>query len=154
MEKNIYTKEELYWCGGGKGGELPRRITPSYVNVLEENEIFVFGSNVQGLHAGGAAWVAMKKFGAIWGQGEGLQGNSYALPTMEGTVNMRKAVERFVKFAKEHSELKFFVTPIGCGIAGYNAEDVAPFFKEAVSLENVYMPLSFWKVLLKELKKD
>lgn len=98
MEKNIYTKEELYWYNGGNDGKLPQRITPSFVNVLRQNEIFVFGSNIQGMHAGGAAWIAIKKFGAVWGEGEGLQGNSYALPTMEGTSNMHRSVTKLLAF--------------------------------------------------------
>ena len=81
---NFYTEEEKYWLTGGNTGTLPDRITPSKINVLKENEIFVFGSNIKGAHLGGAARAAYNKFGAEWGNGEGLQGKSYALPTMEG----------------------------------------------------------------------
>ena len=146
MDKNNYTEEEQYWMTGGNTGTLPSRITPSMINVLEKNEIFVFGSNIQGMHMGGAARVAYSKFGAEWGNGEGLQGQSYALPTMEGIENTTTAARHFTACAKEHPELKFFVTPVGCGIAGYTPEDIAPMFREAAKLENVYLPVSFWKV--------
>ena len=148
MEQNVYTEEELYWSRGGNTGTLPERITPSQVNILADGEIFVFGSNFQGRHMGGAARVAQEKYGAVWGIGEGLQGNSYAIPTMEGLENLAPAVQRFTSFAKQHQELKFFVTAIGCGIAGYQADEIAPFFLNAAYLPNVYLPLSFWKVIM------
>ncbi len=148
MVKNVYTEEELHWCRRGNTGMLPDRITPSQVNVLADGEIFVFGSNFQGAHMGGAARVAKEKYGAVWGIGEGLQGKSYAIPTMEGIDNMIPAIERFTSFAKQHQELKFFVTAIGCGIAGYQADEIAPFFLNAAYLPNVYLPLSFWKVIM------
>lgn len=149
MEKtNIYTEEELYWLTGGNTGTLPTRITPSQINVLVDNEIFVFGSNIHGMHMGGAARVAYNEFGAEWGNGEGLQGKSYALPTMEGEDNTRAAVKHFTDFAYDNPKLKFFVTPVGCGIAGYTPEQIAPMFESASNLENVYLPISFWKVLM------
>ncbi len=123
------------------------RVTPNHIDTLQPNEIFVFGSNVNGFHAGGAAATAMHKFGAVWGQGEGLQGQSYALPTMEGMDSMRAAVERFQRFATQHPELRFLVTRIGCGIAGYTVAEVAPLFKGCIKLENVALPIDFWKVL-------
>ncbi len=147
MEKNYYTEEEKYWSMGGNTGMLPSRITPSAINVLEPNEIFVFGSNFEGRHLGGAARAAKEKFGAVWGIGEGLQGQSYAIPTMEGIDNIRPAVERFASFALQHEELKFYVTAIGCGIAGYQPEEIAPLFLDAAYLGNVYLPISFWKIL-------
>ncbi len=123
------------------------RVTPNHIDTLQPNEIFVFGSNVNGFHAGGAAATAMHKLGAVWGQGEGLQGQSYALPTMEGMDSMRAAVERFQRFATQHPELRFLVTRIGCGIAGYTVAEVAPLFKGCIKLENVALPIDFWKVL-------
>ncbi len=147
MEKNFYTEEEQYWCTGGNTGTLPSRITPSEVNILEPNEVFVFGSNEDGRHIGGAARVAMEKFGAVWGRGEGLQGKSYAIPTMEGLNTTDRAVRRFTSYACNHPDLKFFVTAIGCGIAGYAPKEIAPMFMQATTLKNVYLPLSFWKIL-------
>ena len=120
------------------------RTTPGNISFLENNQIFVFGSNEQGLHSGGAALTAVKKFGAIMGQGEGLQGQSYAIPTMEGIDNMRKAIDRFIEYAKEHPELTFLVTRIGCGIAGYREEEVAPLFADAKDISNIYLPSGFW----------
>lgn len=148
MVQNIYTEEELYWSRGGHTGMLPTNITPSQVNVLADGEIFVFGSNFQGAHMGGAARVAKEKYGAVWGIGEGLQGKSYAIPTMEGLENLAPAVQRFTSFARQHKELKFFVTAIGCGIAGYQPEEIAPMFLDAAYLPNVYLPLSFWKIIM------
>lgn len=123
------------------------RVSPSRIGELAANEIFVFGSNAKGLHGGGAAAAAMRRYGAVWGQGEGLQGRSYAVPTMEGLASMKRAVQRFAQFAAVHPEMRFLVTRIGCGIAGYSAEQVAPMFKECVQLENVALPADFWKVL-------
>ena len=83
-KENIYTDEELYWMTGGDAGTLPTRIIPSEIYSLAPNEVFVFGSNALGMHHGGAARVAYNEFGAEWGNGEGMQGQSYAIPTMEG----------------------------------------------------------------------
>ena len=95
-----------------------KRISPDLINNLKENEIFVFGSNLEGMHGGGAARAAYNKFGAIWGQGAGLQGQSYGIPTMHGGVDVIKPyVDEFINFAKSHPQLKFLVTRIGCGIA-------------------------------------
>ena len=107
------------------------RVSNDRIDHLEENEIFVFGSNASGYHGGGAAAYAMRKFGAIWGQGERLQGQSYG----------------FTSFASEHSELRFLVTRVGCGVAGYSTSQIAPLFKECIPLENVALPSDFWDVL-------
>lgn len=123
------------------------RVSNDRIDHLEENEIFVFGSNASGYHGGGAAAYAMRKFGAIWGQGEGLQGQSYAIPTMEGIAEMSEAIKRFTSFASEHSELRFLVTRVGCGVAGYSTSQIAPLFKECIPLENVALPSDFWDVL-------
>ncbi len=123
------------------------RVSNDRIDHLEENEIFVFGSNASGYHGGGAAAYAMHKFGAIWGQGEGLQGQSYAIPTMEGIAEMSEAIKRFTSFAAEHPELRFLVTRVGCGIAGYSVSQIAPLFKECIPLENVALPSEFWDVL-------
>lgn len=128
------------------------RISPQKITELKENEIFVFGSNLAGQHGAGAARFAVEKFGAIRGQGVGLQGQSYAIPTMQGGVETIKPyVDEFIVFAKAHKELKFFVTPIGCGIAGFKNREIAPLFAEAVSVENIYLPKSFLANLLLEV---
>ena len=121
-----------------------RRVASDRIAELGEKEIFVFGSNIQGAHGGGAAWYAHKKFGAEWGVGEGITGRTYALPTMEGEASLKHAVEHFIACAKQHPELTFLVTAVGCGIAGYAPKEVAPLFREATSLENVYLPQVFW----------
>ncbi len=123
------------------------RVTPDDIRTLAPGEIFVFGSNIRGFHAGGAAAAAMHHFGAVWGQGEGLQGQSYAIPTMEGIENLKSAVERFTQFAAEHPELRFLVTRIGCGIAGYAPAAIAPLFRDCINLENVTLPADFWQIL-------
>ncbi len=125
-----------------------REYTPDMISALAENEIFVFGSNLAGAHAGGAARVAHVRFGAVWGQGVGLQGQSYAIPTMQGGVETIKPyVDEFVSFAAEHKEYKFLVTRIGCGIAGFTPDEVAPLFVGALNLENVILPRDFVEVL-------
>ena len=125
---------------------LENRITPDRVEALDENEIFVFGSNLAGMHGGGAARVALNRFGAIWGKGVGIQGRSYAIPTMQGGVEtIRPYVDEFIEFAKDHPEKRFLVTRIGCGIAGFTDKQIAPLFKAAVPLENVCLPREFWR---------
>ena len=122
--------------------------TPDYIDTLLPKQIFVFGSNALGYHTGGASGTARKKFGAVWGQAEGLQGQSYAIPVDYGKnvrndVEVKAAVDRFIAFAKGHSDLFFFVTRVGCGIAGYHDEEMAEFFKAAINLNNVSLPKSF-----------
>lgn len=116
-----------------------------FIAKLSENEIFVFGSNGQGAHFGGAAATAVHKFGAKMSQAEGLQGQSYAINTMDSEDEMFEQIERFLKFAEEHQELTFLVTEIGCGIAGYSPEQIAPSFKRRP--KNVILPDAFLKVL-------
>lgn len=124
------------------------RVTPSWIDDLQENQVFVFGSNLAGMHGGGAARVARLRFGAVMGNGVGMQGRSYAIPTMQGgTETIRPYVNDFIAYAKEHPELTFLVTPIGCGIAGFEPEDIAPLFEEASNVENIRLPKSFWEVL-------
>lgn len=130
--------------------EQDSRVSPDMIRNLNAQEIFVFGSNLQGMHGGGAVRVAVSKFGAIMGQGVGIQGQSYAIPTMQGGVEtIQPYVDEFIEFAKAHSEYKFLVTRIGCGIAGFTDSEVAPLFKEALTVENIYLPESF----LNELNK-
>ena len=124
------------------------RITPRWIDSLKENEIFVFGSNLAGMHGGGAARIARLHFGAVMGKGVGLQGQSYAIPTMQGGVEtIRPYVNDFLDFAKHHPEMQFLVTPIGCGIAGFEAEDIAPLFEGAKEMKNISLPESFWEVI-------
>ena len=124
------------------------RVTPEWIDDLQENQVFVFGSNLAGMHGGGAARVARLRFGAVMGKGVGMQGRSYAIPTMQGgTETIRPYVNDFIAYAKEHPELTFLVTPIGCGIAGFEPEDIAPLFEKASNVENIWLPKSFWEVL-------
>lgn len=121
-----------------------RRFTPEHIAVLEPGEIFVFGSNLAGAHGGGAARAARLHFGAVMGQGVGLQGRSYAIPTMQGgPETIKPYVDDFIFFAKQHPELTFLVTPIGCGIAGFHARDIAPLFASAIDVENIILPRQF-----------
>ena len=129
--------------------QLQRRITPKSITHLEKNEIFVFGSNLAGSHGGGAAWTAYKQFGAIMGQGVGLQGQSYGIPTMHGgPKEILPYVEEFIEFAKQHPEMTFLVTRVGCGIAGFTTQEIAPLFADAVEVENIYLPQDFWDALI------
>lgn len=126
-----------------------KRIASSRIICLAPNEVFVFGSNLQGLHGGGAARFAYEHFGAEWGQGVGLYGQSYAIPTMQGGVETIKPyVDDFLQVAMIHSELDFLVTEIGCGIAGFTPQDIAPLFFRAIEddIRNVYLPGSFYAV--------
>ena len=127
-----------------------RRFTPERISGLKENEIFVFGSNLAGAHGGGAARLAFERFGAVWGEGVGLHGQTYAIPTMQGGVETIKPyVDEFICFAKEHSRLTFLVTRIGCGIAGFRDKDIAPLFKEAEDITNIILPKEFVELIQK-----
>ena len=127
-----------------------RPYTPDHITALAPNEVFVFGSNLEGLHGGGAAAAAMRFFGAVWGQGVGLQGQSYAIPTMHGGVDeIRPYVDEFIEFARKHPELTFLVTRIGCGIAGFTDQQIAPLFVYALEMSNVILPKTFVEILKK-----
>ena len=125
-----------------------QRITPSFITNLQQNEIFVFGSNLQGNHAGGAARIARLHFGAEMGNGVGPQGQSYAIPTMQGGVETIKPyVDEFINYAIRHPEQHFLVTPIGCGIAGFTPSEIAPLFEKAQDIENISLPESIWSII-------
>lgn len=130
---------------------LDEPFTPENITFLGKRDIFVFGSNLEGLHGGGAARVALNRFGAVWGQGEGLQGNSYAIPTMQGGIEtIKPCVDRFIEFAKKEKALTFYVTKIGCGIAGFKLTDIAPLFKDAVLVPNIRLPKEFRDIILEK----
>lgn len=114
------------------------RTTPSKVETLPPNGVFVFGSNREGNHASGAAHDALIRFGAVMGVGEGLWGHSYALPTMSGLADLKLTAERFIEFARAHPELEFWLTKVGCGIAGNTEDDVKPLFADTP--DNVIKP--------------
>ena len=115
---------------------------------LDPNEVFVFGSNLRGMHNGGAARYAMDRFGAEPGTGVGMTGRCYAIPTMQGGVEtIVPYVNEFFDYARNHPELKFLVTRIGCGIAGFKDTDIAPLFKAAYDVTNVLLPATFWDIL-------
>lgn len=124
------------------------RISSDRIESLTENEIFVFGSNLAGKHIGGAARQAYQKFGAEWGIGNGPTGQSYAIPTMQGGIEtVAPYIEQFTQYAQAHSEMKFLVTKIGCGVAKFHPKDIAPYFSLAAKLPNVFLPAEFWLYL-------
>lgn len=134
------------------------RITPwiKYIEDLGTNGILVFGSNEGGKHSKGAALLA-KSFGAINKQGEGLMGRTYGIPTKPVDVRsrltiseIRKYVDTFIEFAGNNTQHVFYVTEIGCGLAGYIPSEIAPLFDAAKNLENVYLPKRFWEILNKQ----
>lgn len=130
------------------------RFTPENINKLAPDEIFVFGSNLAGRHGGGAARTAMEHFGAKWGVGTGIQGQSYAIPTMQGGVDTIKPyVDRFLDFAEEWDQTTFLVTRIGCGIAGFRPEEIAPLFDRALDMYNVVLPEDFFDILIARRKQ-
>ncbi|MDE5585314.1 MAG: ADP-ribosylglycohydrolase family protein, partial [Muribaculaceae bacterium] len=127
------------------------KFTPENITELGPDDIFVFGSNLAGQHASGAARMARLRFGAIEGQGVGMQGQSYAIPTMQGGVDTIKPyVDDFIEVARECDQNTFYVTRIGCGIAGFTDEEIAPLFRDALKLYNVRLPESFVRILLNE----
>lgn len=119
------------------------RITPDQIDSLSEGEIFVFGSNLEGMHGGGAARAALK-WGARMGQGVGMAGNTYAIPTMFATAaEIVPYVDEFISLARLQPNRKFLVTRIGCGIAGFAVDDIAPLFAGAAGVENISLPAEF-----------
>lgn len=128
----------------GKNSLNQWRVSSNAIVTLRKNEVFVFGSNKKGHHNGGAAKFASDNFGAQWGVGEGKTGYCYALPTMEGLTSLHAAVRRFIQYAKEHQDRIFLVTKVGCGIAGYTADEIAPMFRSCLKLQNVYLPVEFY----------
>lgn len=129
--------------------DFSARTSPGRIEQLAENEIFVFGSNLAGMHGGGAARLARIRWGAVMGQGVGLQGRTYAIPTMQGgPETIKPYVDEFIAFAKAHPGLRFLVTEIGCGIAGFTPSQIAPLFAGAADVPNILLPARFWDVLL------
>jgi len=126
-------------------------VTPNYIKELKDNEIFVFGANRQGRHGKGAALTARNKFGAIYGQSEGLQGQSYAIITKElrkeyqpvSLGEIKLGVDTFIQFAKDNKHLTFYVVELGCNLAYFTVEEIAPLFKSAMKLRNIYLPQRF-----------
>lgn len=133
-----------------------KKYTPDFIDSLEPEQIFVFGSNLIGYHSGGASMMAMQRFGAIWGQAEGPQGQCYAIPVdVRGeaidnvSTYMKRHINKFLEYAKAHNDQTFLVPRIGCGAAGFDEEFMAPFFKEALKMNNVRLPESFVNILEK-----
>ena len=134
-----------------------RTFTPDKITELKENQIFVFGSNLNGNHAGGAARLAVEKFGATEGQAKGLQGQSYAIPTLNKDMqklsieDISKSIDTLYSFANDNADLEFYVTKIGCGIAGFEIEEIANIFKsKEFTPFNIILPMEF--TLIKGVK--
>jgi len=128
---------------------MTQQVTPDYITSLQPNEVFVFGSNLAGFHGGGAAHIAYKLFGAQWGVGVGPTGQCYAIPTMQGGIDtIRPYVDDFITYANQHPEKLFLVTRIGCGIAGFTDEQIAPLFKSAIEMDNVAIPNRWREIIL------
>lgn len=137
------------------------RITSQSITKLAYNEVFVFGSNLSGIHGGGAAKVAFDKFGAIYGQWIGLQGKSYAIPTKSEGIKrtleiseIKPFIDDFIEWAKYHKGNVFLVTEIGCGLAGYEPMQIAPLFESARDIENIHLPKRFWDVIFNKPKES
>ena len=127
----------------------PRNVTPDFIQTLRDNEIFVFGCRRSGRHWEGAAAFALENFGAKFGQGEGPQGQSYAIATAGvGLKRIQKVVDRFIKYAQEHPEKQFLVNRIGCGLGGWRVWQIAPLFRKAAVLNNIALPQEFWDELM------
>lgn len=129
------------------------RVTPDKITKLNDNEIFVFGSNLSGRHGKGAAKIALG-WGARYGQASGIQGKTYGIPTKDASIRrtltieeIKPFVDEFIEWAKYHSENIFYVTEIGCGLAGLKPKEIAPLFKETVNIDNIHLPARFWHKL-------
>lgn len=125
------------------------RCTPEIISELKENKVFVFGSKPDGNHRSGAAKIAVDKFGAQQGLGEGISGQSYAIPVHKyHTHKMDKAVKSFVGYVKTHSDKAFYVLPVGCGSAGIDIRVVSEMFSKAMDYDNIYLPRPFINSLI------
>lgn len=149
------TQKEIFGEVAKEWGKIEHRVTPNQIDKLDKNEIFVFGSNMQGCHIGGAARTAYDSFGAAWGVYEGICISTYAIPTVsleEGghmsIEEIRECIDQFTVFAGANPLKKFLVTEIGCGIAGWDVKQIAPLFKGCMNLNNVYLPERFWECLI------
>jgi len=145
-----------------------KRVTPEDIKVedITNKDIFVFGSNENGIHGAGAARFAMDNFGARLWQGFGRSGNSFAIPTKDWDIitldlqTIKFYVDRFIEYAEgllknEHlKEAKLFVTKIGCGLAGYTAEQIAPLFSKCIDMENVYLPQEFIDIINSKIEEN
>ena len=130
-------------------GQVSQRVTPDRITSLGRGEIFVFGSNIQGFHDGGAAAFACHNFGAVYGNGEGPQGQCYAIPVVGLTRrHIFHKIEQFIDYAQAHPFLTFLVTTIGCGNGGFAPEEIAPMFRRAVNVDNIYLPEAFWRYII------
>ena len=131
---------------------MKNRTTNDRITKLNKNEIFVFGSNFGGRHGKGAAKTAMK-WGAKYGKGYGLQGRTFGIPTKDRKLKVLKLqqienfVNKFILFAINNPDYTFFVTEIGCGLAGFKAKEIGPFFINAKDIENIHLPEKFWRVI-------
>lgn len=129
------------------------KFTPDNIVSLKKNQVFVFGSNEAGIHGAGAAKLAHKKFGAVWGAGFGLQGQSYAIPTKDLEIftlpldRIEYYIYCFLVEAMEYPDTEFLVTKIGCGLAGYSETEIANLFKNKFIPENVTLPESFYNII-------
>lgn len=135
------------------------RITPQMVTKLNDNEIFVFGSNKSGIMGAGAARIAHQLFGAEWGVGIGPTGKCYAIPTKDYGIRrtlkpneIKPYVDDFIEYTKTNTHLTFLVTPIGTGLSRIEPEKIAILFKDAINLENVYLPMNFIQIIEREGK--
>lgn len=140
---------------------MQHRITIENIISLKDNEIFVFGSNTAGIHGAGAARLAYEKFGAQWGKGHGHIGQTYAIATKDNNIKtlsikyINLAVQEFIRYVNIqnnifNNDVIYLVTQIGCGLAGYTPEQIAPLFKDAINIQNIYLPEIFWKILKKD----
>jgi hypothetical protein len=129
-------------------GPESSRTTPTQIISLNPGEIFVFGSNVDGFHNGGAAGFACRHFGAVYGNPEGPQGQCYAIPTVGLTMRrLHIKIQEFIDYAESHPNLTFLVTAIGCGNGGYHPGDIAPMFDRARNVDNIHLPSEFWRYI-------
>lgn len=125
--------------------------TAENITALKENQVFVFGSNLAGRHGAGAAKQALK-FGAVYGEGVGLFGQTYAIPTKDHNIvtlpisKIKLYVDDFISFARDNTKYQFLVTRIGCGLAGYTDKEIAPLFKECLGFYNITLPKSFVRI--------
>ena len=135
------------------------KVTEENITKLAKNEIFVFGSNLAGVHGGGAALQAKNKFGAVLGIGEGLTGQCYALPTKDKNIEtlslneIHNSIEVLLIFVKNNRDKMFKITAIGCGLAGYEAKDIAPMFESFICLDNISLPQTFINVIFPKVIK-
>ena len=131
-----------------KYNALNSKFTPRVISSLDHNEIMVFGTNALGKYRSECSKVALEQFGAEWGKKEGISGNTYAIPVIDQDLDfIKKHIDDFINFAQNNPNLIFYITRIDKDIRDYDLDKIALLFKDSLEIDNIVLPLSYYKIL-------